>query len=603
MPLFLVMRFKNSFIILILILLGCGSKDTTLFKSMPSSHTGIDFQNTLASNADLNILNYLYYYNGAGVGMADVNGDDLPDIYFVSNLGNDKLYLNRGNFKFQDITEQAGIGNNSGWSFGVTLVDINNDGLIDIYLTKVGDYRKITGKNLLYVNKGLNQDGIPVFSEEATKYRLDISSYGTQTAFFDYDLDGDLDAFLLNHSVHPNSNYGFGNQRDSNDPLSGDRLLENREGKFYDISEQTGIHQGVIGYGLDVSIGDLNGDNYPDLYIGNDFFENDYLYLSNGDKTFTEVNASEENILGHTSHFSMGNTLSDINSDGRLDIISLDMLPEELADYKTSGTEFSYPIYHQFLKKGYRPQYMQNTVHVNNGSSFSEVAYQFGLSATEWSWGVISADLDLDGHKDLYITNGIPGATNDMDFIKFASQQTIQEELQKPSARSLDYIDRLPSKKIINYAFQNESGRYQDVSENWFKGNKSFSNGVAVGDLDNDGDLDIVVNNINESPFVFQNTLPLDSMNYLKVKFKGVEMNRQGVGARVRLFYDGNQTIEDNYPNRTYLSSNPLLVHFGLGASQKVDSLKVTWPSGKTQVMRHIKSNQTVELREIDSEY
>ncbi|MGB1451799.1 MAG: FG-GAP repeat domain-containing protein, partial [Marinirhabdus sp.] len=364
---------------------GTTAKKHFLLKN--EAETNITFQNKITSRPALNILNYIYFYNGAGVATGDFNNDGLPDLYFTANQNQDKLYLNKGSFKFEDITKRAGINNTGNWTTGVTTVDINHDGLLDIYICRLGKYNHITGQNLLYVNNGPNKNGTPTFTESAKKYNLDFQGYSTQAAFFDYDLDGDLDCFLLNHSTNPNQNYGKGSARHIADKESGDKLFENRQGKFVDVSAAVGIIQSKFGYGLGVSVGDVNNDGYPDIYVGNDFFENDYLYINQGGKTFAEQITTKAGAMAHTSRFSMGNDIADVNNDGFMDIISLDMLPEDLKTHKTSGTEFNYPIYQNYLKNGYAPQFMQNTLQLNNGNgTFSEVAHMSGVAATEWSW-------------------------------------------------------------------------------------------------------------------------------------------------------------------------------------------------------------------------
>ena len=432
---------------LFFLLLSCNNNDT-LFITLPSNRTQIKFQNNLTSTADLNILNYLYYYNGAGVSAADFNNDGLADLYFTGNQTEDKLFLNLGELKFKDITSESHINNALPWTTGVTTVDINNDGFLDIYICKVGAHNSIKGKNLLYVNQGLDNNGVPRFKEDASNYGLDIASFATQAVFFDYDKDGDLDLFLMNHSLYPNSNYGKGALRGQVDQKSGDKLLENKQGKFVDVSSEVGIFQGKIGYGLGLSIGDVTNDGYPDIYVGNDFFENDYLYVNQKNKTFSEVISRDKTILGHTSHFSMGNAISDLNNDAKMDIISLDMLPENLKTYKTSGLEFPYQTYQYYLKNGYAPQFMQNTLHFNNGNkTFSETAHLSGIAATEWSWSPIVGDYDNDGFKDLYITNGILGATNDMDYINFISNEAIQKQLARKIAKKFRVVKANSSKK------------------------------------------------------------------------------------------------------------------------------------------------------------
>ncbi|HNP96212.1 MAG TPA: VCBS repeat-containing protein [Cyclobacteriaceae bacterium] len=570
------------------------------FQALKPSESGVDFVNELKPTEDLNILTYLYYYNGAGVAVADYNQDGLSDLYFTSNQGPDKLYLNQGNLKFKDVTVAAGIENASGWTTGVTHVDINGDGLLDIYVCKVGKYKTIAGYNLLFVNQGNNADGIPVFKESAANYGLDLVAFSTQAAFFDYDLDGDLDLYLMSHSVHPNHSYGKGSTRHNVDSLAGDRLFENVEGSFVNVSEYAGIFQAKIGYGLGLSIGDLNQDGYPDIYVGNDFFENDYLYQNNGDKTFTELNSTDLKVLGHTTHYSMGNSIVDINNDGRSDIMSLDMLPEDLKTLKSSGVEDEYPIYNTFLENGYAPQYMQNTLHLNRGNGiYSEVGFQSGIAATEWSWGILAADYDLDGFKDIYITNGILGATNDMDYINFVSQDLIQQSIgQNFQGQSLDFAKYIPEKRVRNYMFQNVGGTaFKEVSGDWFDAMPSLSNGGAYADLDNDGDLDIVVNNVNEAAFVFQNlSREQDDVNYLTVGFKGGRENVFGIGAKVEVFAKDLYVFEENFPVKSYLSAIPNEMVIGLGRSNVIDSIKVTWPGGRQQIVRNINGNQKIHF-------
>ena len=355
---------KKFLLFLIASILFSCNKEEKLFTFINPSKTTINFNNQLTNTPDLNILNYLYFYNGAGVATGDFNNDGWLDLYFTANQTNDKLYLNKQNFQFEDITELARIDNAKNWTTGVTTVDINNDGWLDIYISKVGELSN-KSHNLLYINQGNDKNGVPTFKEEAKKYGLAISSYATQTTFFDYDLDGDLDMYLLNHSVHPNRTYGSGKKRNTVDSLSGDRLYRNENGFYKDVSKEAGIYQGSIGYGLGISISDINNDGYPDIYVGNDFFENDYLYLNQKNGTFKDLIAEDETKSGHTSNFSMGNDIADINNDGNADIISVDMLPEELKSFKTSGTEYNFQTYSGYLKNGYAPQFMQNALHLN----------------------------------------------------------------------------------------------------------------------------------------------------------------------------------------------------------------------------------------------
>lgn len=585
---------------LIIILLFSCSKENKQFTLLSSKETSIDFKNTLTNTPELNILNYLYYYNGAGVAAADFNNDGWIDLYFTGNRTEDKLYLNQKDFKFLDITEVSGINNAKNWTTGVTTADINNDGLLDIYIAKVGAYSE-NSHNLLYINQGIDEKGIPKFKEEAKKYGLDISTYATQTAFFDYDLDGDLDMYLLNHSVHPNRTYGNGNKRNTIDSLSGDRLYKNENGFFKDNSIAAGIHQGSIGYGLGISISDISNDGYPDVYIGNDFFENDYLYINQKNGTFKDFNTIDETILGHTTHYSMGNDIADINNDGLTDILSVDMLPENLESFKTSGTEYNFQTYNGYLKNGYTPQFMQNTLHLNNGSfQFTETAFSSGIAATEWSWAPLIADFDNDGLKDIYISNGILGATNDMDFINFIANENIQKRLGKGMKKEdLILVDEIPEKHISNYFFKNNGDNtFQNVTKKWFKEIPSFSNGSIYADLDNDGDLDLVVNNVNENAFVIKNNARelLKNNNYLKINFKGNEKNRFGIGATVRIYSDTLELTSENYNTRGFMSAIAPELHFGLGAVTKIDSLRVIWPDGNTEKIETPQINSTLSL-------
>ncbi|GGD52978.1 hypothetical protein GCM10011361_19540 [Muriicola marianensis] len=585
---------------------GCEKTPPGQFVSLQASQTGIEFENTLTETPELNILNYLYFYNGAGVAAADFNSDGLTDLYFTANQGEDQLYLNLGDMKFRNITAQAGIENTGNWTTGVTHVDINHDGKLDIYVCKVGDYRSIKGKNLLFINQGVNDEGIPLFKEDAEAYGLDFSGFSTQAAFFDFDLDGDLDMFLLNHSVHPNLTYGKGSQRLQPDLSSGDRLFRNDDGIFTDISEQAGIFQGRIGYGLGITVSDLNRDGYPDIYIGNDFFENDYLYINQRDGTFRELISSNDRSMGHTSHYSMGNDIADINNDGLADIVSLDMLPEDLETYKTSGLEFPYPTYQYYLKNGYSPQYMQNTLHVNLGNeTFSEIAQLSGIAATEWSWSALLADFDNDSFKDLYITNGIKRATNDMDFISFIANESIQQRLEQGmSAEDMSFIAEIPQIKSSNYFFKNKGDlSFEDVTNSWFKELPSFSNGAVYADLDNDGDLDLVVNNMDEKAMVLENRADNSKTNhYLKIELAGEGGNLFGVGATIDLFADGKIQTRENFPTRGFLSAVPPALHFGLGNNPTIDSLLIRWPTGAVHLLKTPKADTTLVVSESDAD-
>jgi hypothetical protein len=592
-----------SLLMLLGVLFSCNKNQNTntRFSLLSSQETGIDFTNQLVPSPDLNILNYIYYYNGGGVAAGDFNNDGLIDLYFSGNQTQDKLYINKGNFAFEPLAVTSGIDNSKGWTTGVTTVDINQDGLLDIYVSKVGDYKSLKGHNLLFVNQGVNAAGQLQFVESAAKYGLDFSGFSTQASFFDYDLDGDLDMYLLNHSVQPNSNYGIGSKRKQVDSLSGDRLYKNTDGFYTDVSAQAGINQGTIGYGLGLTVSDVNQDGYPDIYVGNDFFENDYLYLNQKDGTFIEVIASQNNPLGHTTHYSMGNDIADVNNDGLLDIVSVDMLPEDLKTLKTSGVEFGFQTYQNYLKNGYEPQYMQNTLHINRGgANFSEVAHQSGIAATDWSWSPLLADFDNDGFNDLFVTNGIVGATNDMDFINFIANDNIQKALNKGMTQSeMDFINKLPQKQTPNFIYKNNGDlSFSNKTTDWMGQIASFSNGAVYADLNNDGSLDLVVNNVNESAFIFKNNGVKDSINtnYITIKLKAPKGNLNAIGASVSVYSSLVVQTKQLTATRGYLSAVSRKLHFGLGSATSIDSVKIIWPDGSTQLVNGVKANQFITI-------
>ncbi len=593
-------RILLLFLVFYFLLAACTKPQLKRFRKLDASFTGVDFKNELIPSEELNILTYLYYYNGAGVAVADFNNDDLPDIYFTSNQGSDKLYLNLGSLKFKDITEQANIDNLNTWSTGVSHVDINADGLLDIYVCKASGYRALKGTNLLYINQGVDANGIPHFKEDAAKYGLAFSGLSTQAAFFDYDLDGDLDMYLMNHSVHPNNSYGNGSLRKGYHPKSGDVLFRNDDQKFIDVSYEANIYQGKTGYGLGLGISDVNNDGYPDIYVGNDFYENDYLYINKRDGSFKEIISFDSKKLGHTSHYSMGNDIADINNDGFTDILSMDMLPRDSQTYRTSGLEFSYPIYQNYLKNGYAPQFMQNTLHLNLGdNSFSEIASLSGVAATEWSWGGLLADFDNDGFKDIFVSNGIKGATNNMDFIQFISNDIIQEKIDDGmSAQDLELIKKIPENKVPNYFFRNRGDlTFEDATAQWFEKNPTFSNGSTYADLDNDGDLDLVVNNVNEAAHILENQDVNSSKNhYLDIDFRGNDKNTFGIGSKITAYANYERYYFENYTTRGYLSATPPNLHVGLGQNKFLDSLTVIWPNGHFQTLKEISANQKITL-------
>jgi hypothetical protein len=567
------------------------------FKVLDTNITGIKFKNKLSSTPQLNILNYLYFYNGAGVCVADFNNDNLPDIFFISNQKQNELYINKGELKFKNVSAKSKIPKTF-WSTGATAVDINQDGLMDIYICQVTGLKGNKTQNQLLINQGLSNGNIPVFKEEAEKYGLNISSYAQQAGFFDYDNDGDLDMFLLNHSLHPNRTYGKGRKRMDYHPQAGDKIFENQNGTFVEITKDKNLFSGEIGYGLDFTLSDINLDGYTDIFVGNDFFENDYLYINQNGNSFKDFVSTEKNPLGHSTHFSMGNDIADLNNDLLPDILSVDMLPEHIKEYKISGTEYPYLTYRQYLKNGYAPQYMSNTLHLNQGDlTFSETAESKGIAATDWSWSALMADFNNDLKTDIFISNGILGATNDMDFIKFISDKTYQNKInQGLKQEDLKLLDKLPKYKKQNKLFLNSPDHtLEDSTQTILNHANTYSNGATYADLDLDGDLDLVVNNINDRAQVYEN---VTSGNYLTIKFKGKTPNRNGIGAKAIAFVDKHTLLRENFTNRGYMSSAQHGVHFGLKDYNSIDSLWIVWPDNTYQSLKTVYANQRLIVQQ-----
>ncbi|MBT8289800.1 MAG: VCBS repeat-containing protein, partial [Muriicola sp.] len=477
---------------LVVIMFGCNRNGGDLFKNPQEGETGISFSNSLTETDDLNILDYLYFYNGGGVAIGDVNGDDLPDIFFSGNQVKNKLYLNKGDLTFEDISDNAGIGGNSSWNTGAVMGDINGDGLLDIYVCAVVGINGFNGYNELYIN-----NGDLTFTESAAEYGLDFDTFSSNAAFLDYDLDGDLDIYLLNHAVHTQESFGKADLRYKRDFQTGDKLLRNDGDTFVEVSEEAGIFGGINGYGLGVTISDFNQDGYPDIYVGNDFHEDDYYYLNNGDGTFTE---NLKTYFGHTTRFSMGNDVADINHDGWPDILSLDMLPEDETVLKSSEGDDDIQIQNMRVRQyGYHYQFTRNMLHVNRpGHGFQETALLSGIAATDWSWSALFADFNADSEQDIFIANGIPKRPNDLDFINFVSSEQIKKKINNTKLMDQEALDMMPSGAVHNYIFQGTNNlQFIDRSEEWIARDTLFSGATAMGDLDNDGDLDLVTSNIN----------------------------------------------------------------------------------------------------------
>jgi hypothetical protein len=590
------MRNSRILFILFLVFWQCTEKNAqyTLFEMLDKEHTNIEFNNKVVSSDTFNIIEYLYFYNGGGVAIGDINNDDLPDVYFTSNQGSNKLYLNKGNFKFEDITLTSGTAGKADWSTGVTMADVNGDGFLDIYVNNVSDYKGLKGHNELFINNGDLS-----FTESAANYGLDFKGFGTQAVFFDYDRDNDLDVYLLNHSVHDASSYGPASLRLGTHEKSGDRLLKNLmsegEASFTDVTNLSGIYSSRIGYGLGVKAADINNDGWPDLYISNDFHENDYLYINQGDGTFTE---DLQKRIAHTSRYSMGNNVADMNNDGLQDIITLDMLPDSPDLYMKSAGEDKWQVSEIKSRYGYAPQVVQNTLQKNIGDGmFIDVANYASISASDWSWSPLPADFDRDGYKDLFITNGIYKRPNDLDYIQYlANIQNLNNAAENEDKRLQEIMKQMPTLKIKNYMYQNQGDfAFKLVSDSWGLHQASCSNGAAYGDLDNDGDLDLVVNNVNQPAFVYQNNDT--SSNFLKVKLRAGKYNTYGFGSLVSVHSGKNTITEQLQSTSGFQSSSEPIAFFGLDEIEKIDSLEVIWPDGTIQIVAPVELNATLTVQ------
>ncbi len=577
--------------ILAAVLFSCSSsqeeqREDVRFRLVSAVESGLNFKNQLQPDENWNIIDYLYYYNGAGVSVGDINNDGLPDLFFTGNEVDNRLFLNQGDLKFRDITGESSI-LPGGWSTGSTMADVNGDGWLDIYVCQVGRYRGRKERNQLFIN---NQDG--TFTEMAAEYGLDFSGLSTQAAFFDYDLDGDLDMYLLNHSVHSVNSYGPATIRQEKDPMAGDRLFRNdlaTGGVFTDVTRNAGIFSSQIGYGLGLAITDYNNDGLPDIYVSNDFHENDYLYRNLGNGKFAEVG---EQVLGHTSRYSMGNETGDLNGDGNIDLVTLDMLPGDPSILRKSAAEDRIEVSEIKANYGYGPQFVRNALQINSGhEAFSDLGVMAGMYATDWSWGALIFDMEYDGKPDLYITNGIVRRPNDLDYIQY---------LAFTSRKSLDPSDkemtsRMPGLKIPNVAFHNQGNiSFADSTTAYGLNVPSFSNGAVYSDLDRDGDLDIVVNNINDDVFLWENTGPAG--NYLEIEVRPGSSNHFGVGSRIELYAAGQIQVREIFTTRGFMSSVEPLAYFGLGDASKADSIVVYWPGNERQKILNADLNRRLTI-------
>jgi len=588
---------KNIYLVMLSVLVACQSpsqkhQQNTLFTRLPASQTGMSFENELALDDDFDVFRYRNYYNGGGVGMGDFNNDGKLDVYLTANMSENKLFLNKGNFEFKDITQSSGAGGTKAWSTGVSIVDINADGLLDIYVCNSGNIDGDDKENELFIN-----NGDLTFTEQAKQYGLDDPGFSTHAVFFDYDLDGDLDCYLLNNSFRPVSSFGLTNIRHIRDELGGDKLYRNDQGKYVDVSEAAGIYGSVIGFGLGVSVSDVNADGWPDIYVSNDFFERDYLYINEGDGSFSERLTQ---FMGHISAFSMGTDINDINNDGLPEIYVTDMLPEKDYRLKTTTNFETYDVYKAKLENDYYEQYMRNMLHLNNGDgTFSEIGQYAGVAATDWSWGTLIADFDNDGNKEIFVTNGIYKDVTNQDFTDFlASDQQVLQAMRSGKADFQQFVDKMPSTKLSNYMFKKTDDlKYDNVAETWGLDEPSFSNGTAYGDLDNDGDLDLIVNNVNQELFVYRNnTNSKFNHNYLKITLKGGDQNTFGVGAQVKAYVNHKILAAENIWSRGFQSSVEPTITIGLGTHTGIDSLKVIWGPDHAQVIQHPGVNRALQL-------
>ena len=581
--------------------------ENTLFTLMPSEETHVDFFNAVKNRPDFNIFKYRNFYNGGGVAIGDINNDGLPDIYLTANMKPNKLYLNKGNFIFEDISKSAGIEGNKPWSTGVNMVDVNQDGLLDIYVSNAGNMEGENHNNDLYIN-----NGDLTFTEKAKEYNLAETGFSTHASFFDYDKDGDLDAYILNNSNIPVSSLGYAGQREvraqdwEGVPKIfrgvGDMLMRNDNGKFVDVSEEANIYGSLIGFGLGVMVSDFNNDLYPDIYVSNDFYERDYLYINNQDGTFTE---DIENWTSHLCLSAMGVDMADINNDGFADIFITDMLPDSEVRTKSVMEFEGYNVFKLKQSKDFFQQYIHNTLQLNNGNnSFSEIAHFSGVESTDWSWAGLIFDMDNDGNRDIYVTNGINHDLTDLDFVEFFANEIIQKMALTGKKEAIDsIIDKMPVTPLPNYAFKNTGDlKFKNAAEEWGLGLPSLSNGCAYGDLDNDGDLDLVVNNVNMESFVYRNNSEKKpNSNYLRIQLKGNKKNAFGIGSLVRLYHGNSVMMQEQNPSRGFQSSMDYTMSIGLGNVEEIDSLRIIWPDDATQLFTNISSNQTLVLDQSDA--
>lgn len=552
-----------------------------LFTALPVSATGITFQNTLPETPALNIITYEYYYNGGGAGAGDFNNDGLTDLYFTSNIGPNKLYLNKGGFQFEDISKKAGVEGKKGWTTGVSVADVNGDGWLDIYVCYSGNLAPDKRRNQLFINNG---DG--TFTDKAAEMGLDDPGHSTMAAFFDMDRDGDLDAYILNHNVKQFRNFDAAFMKSQVDPDAGDRLYENRDGKFFDITQQAGIKSNPLGYGLGLNIADINNDGWPDIYVSNDYVEEDYLYLNNQNGTFREVLKQQ---IPHISNFSMGVDIADVNNDGWPDIFTLDMLPKDNERQKLLYAPDNFELYNNMVDNGFHHQLMRNMLQLNNGNgTFSDIGQFAGISNTDWSWAALFADYNNDGLKDLFVTNGYGRDMINRDFMKFYANERLKHLQGNTDDKMFGMLQSIRSTPLQNFIFENTNGlQFAERTEAWGLGGKDFAHGAVYADLDNDGDLDLVFNRMNAPVGVYKN-LAVESgrsRSYIQLELASQSKNTRAIGAKVAVFTPQGNFYVQNYPVHGFQSSMMAPLHIGL-PGERIDSIRIDWPSGTTTLLK-----------------
>jgi hypothetical protein len=577
----------------VLTTVSCKRENTELFLLTDPKQTGIDFSNDVPYTDEFNTYTYRNFYNGGGVALGDINNDGLTDIYFTGNIGDNKLFLNKGDWKFEDITKMAGVGCEGVWSTGATMVDINADGWLDIYVCKAGKPEGAKRHNELFINQG---DG--TFVEQAKEYGLDITGLSIHSAFFDYDKDGDLDCYLLNNSLRSVGGFDLDEgQRNIPDP-EGNKLLRNENGKFVDVSREAGIYSSKIGYGLGITVSDFNGDSYPDIFISNDFFEKDYMYINQRNGTFAE---KSDSCFASISMGSMGADASDLNNDLLPDLFVTEMLPRDHIRKKTKNIYETWDKYSSSVDNGYHHQYSRNALHKNlDGNRFFEISRFAGVADTDWSWASLAQDYDNDGLKDLFVSNGIYKDLLDKDYLNYtANAGMIKSKIDLKEKVLTMLVDSMPSVPVKNCMFKNKGDfKFEMVSDEWGLGTPSFSNGSAYADLDNDGDLDLVVNNVNMPAFVYKNQLDTAVNRSIRFRLEGAGSNTFGIGAKVLVTYSGNKSMIENYTSRGFQSCVESILHTGVGNAGIIDTVEVFWPDGRYSVLTNLKSNKTYTINQ-----